>query len=253
MESDRSVSSIRRSAPAALVGILLGVAPLAWAQTPPAGGARIYTCIDANGKRLTSDRTIPECVAREQRVLNSDGSVKQVVPPTPTADERAEQEARERDAQAARVAQQDAVRRDRNLIARFPNEVAHRKAREIALDDIRASVRASEARVKRLTLDRKPLTDEAEFYVGKAMPIKLKAQLDANDAALEAQRSLIQNQEVEVDRINALYDAELSRLKRLWAGAPAGSMGPVAATATATTPAAATVSAASAPRPVTRQ
>jgi hypothetical protein len=27
-------------------------------------------------------------------------------------------------------------------------------------------------------------------------------------------------------RINALYDAELARLRKLWAGAPAGSLGP---------------------------
>ena len=37
--------------------------------------APIYSCIDAHGKRITSDRPIPECAAREQRVLNADGSV----------------------------------------------------------------------------------------------------------------------------------------------------------------------------------
>jgi len=29
-------------------------------------------------------------------------------------------------------------------------------------------------------------------------------------------------------RINRLYDAELDRLRRLWAGAPPGSLGPMA-------------------------
>ncbi len=52
------------------------------------------------------------------------------------------------------------------------------------------------------------------------------SQLDANEASLDAQRSLIQNQQAEVVRINGLYDAELARLKKLWAGAPAGSLGP---------------------------
>ncbi len=199
--------------------------------------APIYSCVDASGKRLTSDRPIAECATRDQRVLNPDGSVRKVLPPTPTADERAEQEARDRQAAAARSAQQDAVRRDRNLTTRFPNEAAHTKARVAALDDVRKAVQLSERRVALLASERKPLMDEAEFYLGKPLPAKLKQQLDANDATTEAQRTLIQNQQAEVVRINALFDAELARLRKLWAGAPAGSMG-VLTTATTTAPAA---------------
>ncbi|CAG1016926.1 hypothetical protein BURC_01604 [Burkholderiaceae bacterium] len=193
----------------------------------------IYSCIDANGKRLTSDRPIVECSTREQRLLNPDGSVKRIVPPTLTADERAEQEARERQAQVDRAAQKDATRRDRNLMARFPDEATHNKARAAALDDVHASVRLSERRLAALAADRKPLMDEAEFYAGRQLPHKLRQLLDANDAATEAQRSLIQNQQSEMVRINALYDAELARLRRLWAGAPAGSMGALSTAAAA--------------------
>ena len=218
------MTEIRGSARRALLGLLLAASPLAWGQTA-AGAPRIYSCTDANGKRLTSDRTIPECAAREQRVLNADGSVKRIVPPTLTTEERADAELREREANADRAVRQGVIRRDRNLVARFPNEAAHRKAREAALDDVRNSVRISEARVKLLTVEKKPLIDESEFYVGKALPSKLKAALDANDASLAAQLTLIQNQETEVGRINGLYDAELQRLRKLWAGAPAGSLG----------------------------
>jgi Domain of unknown function (DUF4124) len=205
---------------AALVTLMLCV-PLAWA----APAAQIYSCVDANGKRLTSDRPIPECTAREQRVLNADGSVKAVVPPTPTADERAEIEARQRDAIAEQAARLDALRRDRNLMVRFPNEAVHRKAREAALGDMRKAVKSSEARMALLASERKPLLDESEFYVGKPLPSKLKQQLDANDAAVEAQRELVQDQQAEMVRINALYDAELERLKKLWGGARPGSLG----------------------------
>ena len=205
-----------------LLGVLLACQAGAEPSTSPTS---IYVCTDANGKRITSDRPIPECSTREQRILNPDGSPKGVRPPTPTAEERAEMEARERDAMAERVARQDAIRRDRNLLARFPDEAAHRKAREAALDDVRKAVRNSEIRVATLVAERKPLQDEAEFYVGKALPLKLRNQLDGNDAAAEAQRNLIQNQQAEVVRINRRYDAELARLKRLWAGAPPGSLG----------------------------
>ncbi len=207
-----------------LTVLLLGLwVALAGAQAPPAKG--IYSC-EVNGKRMTSDRPIPECIDKSQKEHNPDGSVKRIVPPTLTADERAEADARERAALAEKAARNDAIRRDRNLVARFPNESAHGKAREAALDDVRNSVRISEARVKLLTVERKRLLDEAEFYIGKALPAKLKSQLDANDASLDAQRTLVQNQETEVSRINALFDAELARLRKLWAGAPAGSIVP---------------------------
>jgi hypothetical protein len=226
----RTASDLRRGrlASARLASLLaLAATCSAWAQAPTKfKGAPIYTC-DLNGRKITSDRYIQECSHREQRVLNSDGSLNHVVTPTLTPEQLAAEEARQREAEAKRVAEMDAFRRDRNLMQRFPNEAAHAKAREKALDDIRNSVRNSEARVAQLQAERKPLLDETEFYVGKPMPGKLKLALDSNDASLEAQRSLVQNQQTEVVRINALFDAELARLKKLWSGTKAGSLGPL--------------------------
>lgn len=200
------------------------------------GGAQIYSCIDASGRKLTSDRPIAECSSREQRVLNADGSLRKIVPPVPTADERAEAEAAERRAAVERAAQQDAVRRDRNLKQRYPNEAAHQRAREAALDDVRKALRNSEERLQLLAAERKPLLDDSEFYAGRQMPAKLRQALDANDAAVDAQRTLVQNQQEEIKRINALYDVELERLKRLWAGAPPGSLGTLVAAQPASAP-----------------
>lgn len=200
----------------------------------PCSAQTIYSCTDAKGKRITSDRPVPECLTREQRLLNPDGSVKTILPPSMTADERAEQEARERKAAAEQVAQQEAFRRDRNLLRRYPTEAVHKKAREAALDDVRKSVERSEQRLSDLAAERKPLLEEAEFYKGKALPGKLRQLMDANDAAVEAQRALVQNQQSEVVRINALYDVELVRLKRLWAGSLPGSLGPLPAAQAAT-------------------
>ncbi len=221
-------------------------AALAWPQAAWAdnetnkSNSGIYTCIDDRGRRLTSDRPIAECVAKEQRVLNRDGSQRAVLPPTLTAEERAVREARERDAAQARAEQADAVRRDRNLVARFPDEATHQKSREAALDTVRVAIKSTELRLKDLAVERKPLNDEAEFYQGKVLPAKLKTAMEANDAAMEAQRSAVANQQAELARINTLYDAELDRLRKLWTGIPAGSMGllPGGGTAKVTAPAA---------------
>ena len=99
------------------------------AGTAGAGrAAAIYTCIDAKGKQLTSDRPIAECIDREQQLLNRDGSLRSVMPAH--ADRR-----RARRARGARAPQawpsapprSDAIRRDRNLMARYPNEAAHQQ------------------------------------------------------------------------------------------------------------------------------
>lgn len=209
---------------AAAMLLALCTAGMAWGQ-----GGLIYSCTDATGKKITRDRYIAECNAREQRVLNADGSLRQVLPPTMTADERGAADERDREAAAAIKRQQEEIKRDRNLVTRFPNEAAHRKAREQALEDVRQSLRASEQRLAVLAKDRKPLVNEGEFYVGKQLPLKLKLALDANDASVDAQKSLVQNQQLEIVRIDRRYDAELERLRLLWGGARPGTLGPVAA------------------------
>ena len=66
------------------------------------------------------------------------------------------------------------------------------------------------------------------------MPAKLKAAIEANDTSTEAQRAASSNQQAELVRINKIYDAELDRLRRLWAGAQPGSLGPMAPPPSAT-------------------
>ena len=155
----------------AMCTLLLGsAAPWLRAQgSAAASSAGIYSCTDDQGRRITADRPIPSCTAKEQRVLNKDGSLKTVFPPILTAEERAEKEAHERKLAEARATQADAVRRDRNLLARYPNEAPHRKAREAALDTVRAAIKTTEMRLQDLAAERKPLLAEAEFYVGKAL------------------------------------------------------------------------------------
>ena len=206
-----------------LAALLSGLTPVLAAESSGAPG--IYTCTTVDGRKLTSDRLIPECAGQEQRVLNRDGSLRTIAPPLLSPEERTNQELAERQRNAERAAKLDAQRRDRNLMMRYPTEEAHRKVRDAALDDVKKAMRLSEKRLAELAMERKPLMNEAEFYLEKPMPANLKQQLDANDAAADAQRLLIENQKIELVRVTALYDAELERLRLLWAGAAPGSLG----------------------------
>ncbi len=207
-----------------MLAVLLAHA--AFAQAPAAANRSIYSCVDERGRRLTADRPIPECLTKEQRVLNADGSLKDVRPPSLTPQERADQDARERKTTLERAARAEALRRDRNLLQRFPNAETHGRARESALEAVRKAQSLTEQRMSELDRERTPLLAEAEFYRGKALPARLKTQLDANDAARAAQRDASASQAQEIDRINRLFDVDLERLRRLWAGAAPGSKAP---------------------------
>ena len=216
----RRPMTLRRST-LPLAALLLGLlgAGLAHGQAKS-----IYSCVAPDGRKLTSDRPIPECATREQKVHNPDGSVRSLLPPSMSLEEKAAQELKERKLAAERAAQQDAIRRDRALLIRYRNEAAHREAREAALDDVNKAMQVSERRIKELAGERKPLLDEAEFYKGKALPPKLRQQLDANEVSTEAQRVLVENQKAELVRVNKVFDQELQRLRKLWAGAAPGSL-----------------------------
>lgn len=187
-----------------------------------AHAAAIYTCVDAQGHRHTSDRPIPECLDREQRVLNRDGSQRQVLPPRMTPEQRATADELRRQQERAEAARKDAIRRDRNLMHRYPDEATHGRARANALEVVQRVIAAAERQLLDLAQERKRLDAEAEFYQGKRLPPRLRSQVDANDAQKQAQRDVIQTQQDELARINGLYDAELARLRRLWGGAPPG-------------------------------
>jgi len=208
----------------ALVAAVFGAA--SWGQASPARDGGIYVCTDDDGKLITRDRYIAECRHKEQRVLNRDGSLRMRVPPTFTLEERAQAEAAERAAREAQAALQDTVKYDRLLKTRYPNEAAHRRAREAALSASRDAVHSAEARLRELAVERKKLSDESEFYRGRMVPAHLKQQIDGNEGQAEAQRNSIRNIEGEQQRINKRFDVELERLRRLWKGAEPGSLGP---------------------------
>jgi hypothetical protein len=212
---------------ATLIWLLAGGLHAPWAAAQPDQKTvnGIYTCVDAQGRRITSDRPIRECLDREQAELNSDGSVRRKLPPSLTADERATAEEAARRKAAIESTRNDAARRDRNLMARYKDEISHNKARESSLELARRLVRSSELRLKELENERRTLQDEAEFYKGRELPLRLKNQFDANNVTTEAQRSLVSTHQAELNRLTAFYDEELARLRKLWAGAAPGSLG----------------------------
>jgi hypothetical protein len=192
------------------------MAGLASAQQGPVGG--IYTCVDAKGRKLTSDRPIADCIDRVQRELNPSGTLRRQIGPSLTAEERNRLEEQEKlqAVQAAREAEEK--RRDRALLTRYPDRAAHDKERTEALAQVDEVMKAATKRIGELAAQRKSIDAELEFYKGdpsKAPPY-VRRQIDENDRSTVVQKRFIAEQEGEKKRVNSRFDEELVKLKQLW-------------------------------------
>ena len=200
-------------------GVLLATlgADLAWAQAPGTSGG-IYTCVDRNGRRLTADRPIAECLDREQRELGPSGIVRRQIGPSLTEHERAAQEAQRRKEAEARARELEERRRERVLTARYPDKAAHDVERAAAIqlvDDVTAT---AEKRLVELAQQRKAFDVEMEFYKkdpSKA-PMSLRRKIAENEESIAEQQRFIAGQDQEKRRVHQRFDVELAQLRKLW-------------------------------------
>jgi hypothetical protein len=204
---------------ALLLASLSGV-PVIQAQPTQANTTQgIYTCTDARGRKLTSDRPIPECSDREQKLLNPSGTLKARVGPTLTLKERTELEAKDKAEQEERARLNEEKRRERALLIRYPNKAVHDKERAAALTQIGVVRQAAVTRVEELQRQRVAVLEEMEFYKrdpSKAPP-SVRLQVEEVAQSLAIQQRFIADQDAEIKRVNAHFDEELVRLKQLWA------------------------------------
>lgn len=207
--------AVRWIAAALLLASFVPPGSVALAQTQ---GVGVYSCIDARGRKLNSDRPIPECNDREQRVLNPSGTVREKLGPTLTAQERAAVEAKEKLAQEEQARREEEKRRDRALLLRYPNRGLHDAERAEAVAQINVVKNAALNRVEELNRQRKSIDVEMEFYKkdpNKA-PFSLRRQIDDVTQSLAVQARFIADQEGETKRVIVRFDEELARLKGLW-------------------------------------
>ena len=191
------------------------------AMLPLAGVAMaqgIYTCVDAKGRKITSDRPITECNDRAQHEITSSGTVKRVLGPTLSAQERAAQDDKEKAEAEARAQQQEEKRRVRALLSRFPNLAAHNRERAASLTQVDEAIVSAVKRVWELATQRKDINSELEFYKKdlSKMPPALRRKLDENDSNLAGQYRFITDQDLEKRRVNQRFDDDLAKLKLLW-------------------------------------
>ena len=198
----------------------------------------IYTCVDGKGRKITSDRPILECIDRSQTEITPSGTVKRVLGPSLTAQERAAFEEKERLAAEERFREAEDKRRDRALVLRYPSREVHDKERRLALEQVDEVIKAATKRTVELAEQRKAINLAMEFYAKdpSRAPAPLKRRVDENDSSVAVQKRFIADQDTEKTRVNTRFDEELVKLKQLWllrAAPAAATAGIPAAAATA--------------------
>jgi hypothetical protein len=186
-----------------------------------AAAQSIYSCTDARGKKITSDRPIAECLDREQKELNPSGSIKRNVGPSLTAPERERLEAQQRKEAEESARANDERRRNRALLMRYQDQAAHDRERADALKQVDEVIAAANKRLGELDKQQEAIDAELEFYKKDPTkaPAKLRRQIAEHADSLRAQQRFIADQSLEKKRVNDRFDEELARLKPLWSGA----------------------------------
>ena len=204
--------------PCFVIVLALGLASAgSWAQTSTKG--RVYTCKDANGKVLTSDRPLPECQGREQRILGKDGTTVQVIEAPLTDEQKAAREVELAKKKQEEDRRREQFRKDKALLNTYENADDIDSKRQRALQQVEREARESEKRMNLLEKQAADNASEAEFYKKKIMPPDLRRRIDENEAATRAEKLLYASKRDEVAQVNLKFDEDKKRYLDLTTGA----------------------------------
>jgi len=189
------------------------LAALAW--SPACAWSQLYVCTTPSGRTLTGDVPPHECQNVVIRELNRDGSVRRVIEPPLTPEQRSARELEDKKRHEREMVAQEQMRKDRALLETYASEDEIEASRDRTLASRQTLIDRANQQLKEFKMDRKRLEDESEFYAKRQLPDKLKRALDDNTALQAQQAHAIDDIRADMRRINERYDAELRRFREL--------------------------------------
>jgi hypothetical protein len=179
--------------------------------------AEIYSCRDASGQIITSDRPMPECANRAITVRRNDGQSLREIPRPLTGDERQkfklEQEQKKNDELREERRKKDEL----YLLANYKNEGDIEASRQRALGVLHEKIRIGNEQSKVVN---KLLTDlQKELNNGEtksdAQYANLKYRADQLVLSIKNSKTLNEQYEAEEKRINTQYDGILTSYREI--------------------------------------
>lgn len=180
-----------------------------------AAQADIYTCKDAAGRTITSDRPIPECADRAMFVRQNPAQSLREIPRPKTAEERLKAEAEQEKQKIAAQQEEQRKRDELYLLANFRSEADIEMARQRALDVVKEKVRVGSEQMKAVDHLLSELQAEQRNSAVKTAAENANLQSRASQLALSIKnsRESVARYEIEKKLIETQYDDILARYR----------------------------------------
>lgn len=180
-------------------------------------GAAVYTCVDAGGRRISSDRPIPECLDRHQRILNPSGTTRQSVGPALSDTERAAQEETRRREEIERLRANEERLRQRALLSRYPDALALERDRKDALAPLEEVITSAAARLAALDAERARL----QASHNQRPSSETARALEQVDLQRGAQERFLASKRAEKEQMLRRFADMAQQLEAVWSHPPA--------------------------------
>ncbi|MGE0797885.1 MAG: hypothetical protein AB7G13_27005 [Lautropia sp.] len=211
--------ALRSGVSTCLTALLICAAGHVYAQAQIATPPPLYTCQDADGRTISSDRPIAACATRPMRELNSDGSVRRVIPPPMTKEQERQQADAERRRRMEDLDRRARVARDRNLLLTFEDEQALEAIRRRTLAEIDHEIVYATQRILASDRELKAAQKAVEAWraekPGRVVPFSMQQRVTDAANSILADNALITDRASERERLNARFDADALRLREL--------------------------------------
>lgn len=179
--------------------------------------ADIYTCKDANGRTITSDRPIPECADRSMFVRQNPAQSQREIPRPKTAEERRKAEEEHEKQKIADQLEDQRKRDELYLLANFKSESDIEMTRQKALEVVKEKIRVGSEQLKAVDHLLSELQAEQRNGATKSAAENANLQSRASQLVLSIKnsRESVARYEVEKNLINTQYDDILSRYREI--------------------------------------
>jgi hypothetical protein len=139
--------------------------------------ARVYCCVDDQGRRVCGDILPAQCLTRAYEELNEHGIIKRRFDAPLTSEQRAERNAELARQKAAERAAAEQARRDRVILSSYTSvaDIDARRTRTLAA--AQAEVNAAQERLLATQAKREELRQRAARYGDNPLPEVLQANL----------------------------------------------------------------------------
>ncbi len=177
--------------------------------------AEIYTCKDAAGHTLTSDRPIPECADRAMFVRQNPGQSLREIPRPKTAEERRKADAEQEKQKIAEQLEDQRKREELYLLANFKSENDIEITRQRSLEVVKEKIRVGSEQIKAVDHLLAELQVEQRDSVKKSPAENANLQSRANQLVMSIKnsRESVARYEGEKNLINTQYDDILNRYR----------------------------------------